>query len=327
MSGNETRLLFLAPGRAGPSVRFRVEQWRPPLAAHGLPSDVGDLDVPIAKRLVLLRSASRYRRVVVHRAFLSPPEVALLRRASGGFVFDFDDALMFRDSSRRRQPSWQRRARLGRMLRSADRVIAGNRYLADWAASRAGARVTVLPTVVDLERFPDDPPPAGDPVVGWIGTRPNLPYLEALLPALAPLRERARLRVVCDAPPAGGDPPVEFRPWSLARETDELRELRVGLMPLPDDPWTRGKCALKILQCFAAHVPVVCSPVGTNREVVRDGENGFFATTNEQWLERITCLLDDEPLRRRMGSAARETVERGYSVATRLDAFVEALGI
>ena len=317
------RILFLAPGRAGPSVRFRVEQWRPHLAAHGVASDVGDLDVPLPRRLALLRRASDYDGVIVHRAFLSPPEVLLLRRAGGGFTFDFDDALMFRDSSRVRQRSWQRRARLRRMVRGATRVIAGNRTLADWAAT-AGARVTVVPTVIDLAGFPDRPPEPGPPVAGWIGSRPNLPYLEAILPRLAGLRQ-ARIRVVCDAPPRAKGIPIDFRPWSLERETEDLRSFRVGLMPLPDDPWTRGKCALKILQCFAAFVPVVCSPVGANAEIVREGENGLFARSPAEWIGAIEQILGDEPLRRRMATAARETVAAGYSVAAHLDRFLEAI--
>ncbi len=323
-----TEALFLVPGRAGPSVRFRVLQYLPGLERRGIRATVADLDVRLRARLAVLRTASRYPRVIVHRAFLTPPERVLLRRAPHGYVYDFDDALWCRDSSRRPLASWQRRWRLRGMLSGATSVIAGNAYLAAWA-SRHHHRVAVVPTAVDLGAYPDEPAADTEPVVGWMGTKSNLMYLRPVLPALVRVaREHAlKLRVVSDGVL---DSPfaieVEQQPWSLADEVADLRSFRIGIMPLPDDEWTRGKCGLKVLQYLAAGVPVVCSPVGANREIVEDGVNGLFAASEDEWVEQVGALLQDAPRRRRLAEVGRRTVAEGYSVEASLEKLLAAIG-
>ena len=178
------RILFLASGLDEVSCRFRVLQYVPHLRRMGIQVDVADLHVSAAARWKLLRSAAGYDSVCIHRAFLSPLEQRWLRRAPMGYVFDFDDAIMFRDSSRRRFESWQRRRRFRRMVAGARTVIAGNSYLAEWA-SRFSERVTVIPTPIDLSAYPERHAerragPSGEPVIGWIGTRINLMYLRTI---------------------------------------------------------------------------------------------------------------------------------------------------
>jgi glycosyltransferase involved in cell wall biosynthesis len=208
-------------------------------------------------------------------------------------------------------------------------VIAGNRYLADWAGAR-NRTVSIVPTTVDLEAYPPhrNATPT-EPVVGWIGTRVNLMYLEGIAGALMRLgrrRPRAKLEIVCDAFPTLNGIEVVRKPWSLAEEAEDVRSFAVGVMPLPDDAWTRGKCSIKILQCFAAARPVVCSPVGHNLEVVEHGRNGYFASSEEEWVDRLDELLGDDEKRRRMGEEGRRTVEARYSTAGNLDRFMAALG-
>lgn len=322
------RILFLAHGLGEVSCRFRIFQYVPGLRRLGFDPQVADLNVPLPARWRLLRAAAGFDAVCVHRAFLGPLDHWWLRRVGIRYVFDFDDAIMLNDSSHRRLESRSRLRRFLRMVTGARAVIAGNNYLADWAAPHT-TRVTVIPTPIDLTPYPAQrAEDTGDPIVGWIGTRSNLGYLQLVLPALARLsRTRPRLRVKIVADDFIDAPGVQVikKPWAQADEVADLASFHVGIMPLPDDAWTRGKCAVKILQYFAASVPVVCSPVGVNRDIVRDGDNGTFARTDDEWVARLEELLADSDKRRRWGESGRATVTERYSVDVTLPRLVQVL--
>ena len=324
----QRRILFLASGLDEVSCRFRILQYVPYLRRMGMHVEVADLHVSVGARWRLLRSAAAYDSVCIHRAFLSPLELRWLRRSARSYVFDFDDAIMFRDSSHRRLASWQRRVRFRRMVAGARTVIAGNSYLAAWA-SRYRERVTVIPTAIDITAYPERRAERDrEPVIGWIGTRINLMYLRPILPALTRLahtRPDVKLKIVADCFVDVPGVQVTKKRWSLEDEVDDVMSFQVGIMPLPDDPWTRGKCAVKILQYFAAGVPVVCSPVGTNLEVVEHGRNGYFAASEDEWVARLDELLEDAERRKQFGAAGRATVQRKYSIESTLDAFVNVL--
>lgn len=321
------RILFLVSGASEASCRFRVLQYLPYLQRRGLTTHVADLHVPIRQRRRLLLSAAEYDAVCVHRVLLTPIEHRWLQRAAPRYVFDFDDAIMFRDSTHRRFSSWQRRQRFARMVAGARNVVAGNRYLADWAA-RYGERVTVIPTAIDLAAYPAHPPRSRDAVIGWIGTRVNLMYLRAVLPALTRLaraRPNATLKIVADDFLDAPGIHVTKKRWSLDDEVGDVMSFQVGIMPLPDDPWTRGKCAVKILQYFAAAVPVVCSPVGTNLDVMEHGRTGYFAATQEEWVTYLSELLGNAERCEQFGAAGREIVRQRYSIDANLDALISVL--
>ena len=175
---------------------------------------------------------------------------------------------------------------------------------------------------------PAPPGGAAAPVIGWIGTRVNLMYLQTLSGALAQVGQgvhRPRLKVVCDAFPDMPGIEIEKKAWALADEPADARSFQIGIMPLPDDAWTRGKCGLKLLQYMAASVPVVCSPVGANCEIVHDGSNGFHARTESEWIDRLELLLGDAALRARLGQAGRDTAEAKYATARNAALFRDAL--
>lgn len=322
------RVLFLAYGLSEASCRFRILQYLPHLREIGVHADVGDLHAPARRRRQLLRSAAAYDSVCIHRAFLNPFEYRWLRRCAPHYVFDFDDAIMFRDSSHRRFTSRRRRRCFRRMVRGARRVIAGNTYLADWAA-RYTHHVATIPTSIDLSAYPQaNPARDGALTIGWIGTHTNLIYLRAIAPALARVASRhrdVRLKIVADEFVDVPGIPVVKKRWSIADEVEDLCSFHVGIMPLLDDPWTRGKCAVKVLQYFAAGAPVVCSPVGASCEIVEDGRNGYFARTADEWVERLNELLADEDKRRRFGAAGRNTAAARYSTHANLGRLVAAL--
>jgi glycosyltransferase involved in cell wall biosynthesis len=204
------------------------------------------------------------------------------------------------------------------MVSSADEVVAGNSFLAE-RASAFNRRVTVIPSPIDLSRY-SVRPPASDPrsvTLGWIGAPGSLHYLERLKPALVEAYRRdsrIRLKIICSTFPDFSPVPVDKVPWREETEVEELRSMDIGLMPLLEDDWSRGKCGLKILQYLAAGVTVVATPVGINADIVADGVEGFRASTQEHWVDRILLLASDPKLRSAMGLAGRKTVESRYSL-------------
>ena len=164
-------------------------------------------------------------------------------------------------------------------------------------------------------------------VVGWTGSGTSLTHLESFTDVLRPLlaARSVELRVISSRRPELGGLPVTFREWSPASEVEEVRAFDIGIKPQPDDAWSRGKCAMKELQYMALGIPAVCSPVGGSRESIRHGENGFLAATADEWLESLLRLVDDAPLRERVGRAGRRTVEQRYSAHASASAFADAL--
>jgi glycosyltransferase involved in cell wall biosynthesis len=187
--------------------------------------------------------------------------------------------------------------------------VCGNSELAGHVPHR---RTTILPTAVDCEYFyPTSIAPTEESTVGWVGHSSNLRSLEAIggsLKEIAGRHPRFKLVVVSDREPRLEGVPVVYRPWSLDREIDNLGGMAIGLMPLEDSPWTRGKCAFKLLQYMALGLPSIASPVGMNNEVIERGENGLLASTDAEWVMCLDDLLRDPDLRLRLGRAGRKTV-------------------
>jgi glycosyltransferase involved in cell wall biosynthesis len=201
----------------------------------------------------------------------------------------------------------------------ADLVIAGNRYLKEQTQAW-NPRVEVLPTPLDTASYVSRPvmPERGEVVLGWIGSRGTLKYLYDIAPALEELGRRfpkLKLKIVADDFFSLEHLEIVRKPWSAADELADLHSFDIGLMPLRDDEWTRGKCGFKLLQCMAVGLPVVCSPVGMNTEIVTDGREGFWATTQEEWTEHLSRLIVDAGLRQAMGRQGRQKIEQTYSLA------------
>lgn len=325
-------LAVLSSDPDGPVVRHRWQAYAPALLEAGVVLEVVGWPKTVARRRAALQRASQADGVVLSSRLINGFDLRALRRRARRLAFDFDDALPFRDSRRGATPSRTRRRRFRAILRAADRVYAGNAYLAALAREQ-GAEAAVLPTTVTV---PPGPPAleARDDfaLIGWIGSEATLPYLEAralVLSALVAAGRRFRLRVIADREPVFPPGiPVELVPWSLDTWKDQLASTHFGLAPLPDDPWTRGKCGLKVLQVLARGRPVVASAVGVQVDQVVHGETGFIAADRESFLEGIVHLMDDPERRRAMGVAGREDVRAHWSVdawAERVVAQVEGL--
>jgi hypothetical protein len=196
-------------------------------------------------------------------------------------------------------------------------VVAGNDYLARLAEA-CGPRTVVLPTTVDVSRYPVQSIAASDSLtVGWLGLSDGFVYLRHIQPALQQLAMRYpnfSLRVLSDKSLELDGVPVHNEQWQLEREHRNLSNFTVGIMPLTDTLWTRGKCGYKILQYMAAGIPVVASAVGANNDIVSHGENGLLAKRTEDWVQCISTLAENPELRQTFGRRGRELVERNYSL-------------
>ena len=317
-----------------PSFRHRLAHLVPELEARGWRCRVET--APRSRHLVRLverrRELAESALVVLAKVRLGVGEGPLLRRLARRVAFDVDDAMFVRQPRRRGEApdgSWLRRRKFAATCRACDLVIAGNGFLAD-AARPWSRRVEVVPTPVELDAYPELPPGErrGRTVV-WIGRPENLVYLAPLRPVFAGLAGRFedfRLRVICSEFPDWPEVPVERVAWAEAREGADVAAAGIGIMPLTDDDWSRGKCAFKLLQYMAAGLPTVASAVGENREVTVDGETGFLARGAEAWERRLAELLAAPELRARLGAAGRERVRERYDrrvVAPRAVALLE----
>ena len=293
------RLLILTHRRDDPSFRVRWEQHLPVLARHGIETEVRE--VGKRGRRALFNEARGADTVVLHRRLLALRDFRALRRRARRLVYDFDDALCYRPVAPHRSRSRERR--FFRTVARADLVLAGNRFLAGLARLRA-SRVLVLPSTV-----PEDPPPEVEVLPGftavWIGQSVTLPHLDPVRKAVASVG--VRLRVIADQAPAD----AELIPWSLDTEKAELARCHVGLMPLPSDPFARGKCGYKLLQYYAAGLPAIASPVGVNRLLAEGG--AILARTADEWADALRLLRSDPDLRQRLGRKGRAFVLRRYA--------------
>ena len=258
--------------------------------------------------------------VVLHQIKLSAIEARLFAACSRRRVFDVDDAIYVRKPRRLGEPadeSLWRRKKFAATCRAVDAVAAGNEVLAGVAREAAPA-VEILPTSIDSSAYQTSAAGGEGPVtITWIGSPENLTYLEMIRPALGRLTVRhpeIKLKVICSRFPSWPEINVERVVWSEASEAASLAAAQIGVMPLTDDAWSRGKCAFKLLQYMAASLPCVASPVGANTEAVIDGFNGFHATSDLDWERSLERLIISAPLRARLGANGHAHVTRRYSL-------------
>lgn len=255
----------------------------------------------------------------------SPKFEEFLCKINPNVVFDFDDAIYLTtpwdksfNGCSLRYPLIERK--ISKIVSLSSRVVVANKYLEKFAL-QYNSKVKIINTPIDINFYipRSEEKDSRLVVIGWIGTSDNLYYLKQLIPVFKKLSNlEVVFRVVCNK--TINDelrdlkiPKLEYKEWSLDTELKELQAIDIGVMPLNDDAWAKGKSGLKILQYMAMGIPVVCSPIGFNLEIVRDGVNGFFANSNEEWREKLSLLVKDRNLRQKMGKQAREIVKKNYS--------------
>lgn len=337
----------------GAGNRLRIEQYAPGLAAHGISLDVSAFfDAPahrvlyrpgntrtkaagvlagMARRVADLARAHTYDLVFLYResAPVGPPLFERALAISGiPYVLDFDDAIFLRAPfSANARWEWLRHpSRLAPTIRLARAVIVGNEYLAEYAR-RWNEDVTIIPTPIDTDRHrPRAEADGRQPVVGWVGSHTTAPYLHILDEPLRLLAETDSfiMRVIGGAY-AHDAAQVDVRPYDLEGEPNDVAGFDIGVLPEPDDLWTRGKGAFKALAYMAAGLPVVASRVGVNPEVIVDGTTGYIASGTEEWVASLRRLIRDPALRRALGQRGRERVEERYSLKAQTPRLAEVL--
>jgi hypothetical protein len=299
--------------------RRRVLQYLPAFEKEGIACEVLEKPKSFLKRVSQYRRFGGFDVVLVQRYRYQPWDLAVVKRAARRLVYDFDDAVMVPNSLSKKRESRSRQSRFRRMVSAVDCVFAGNEFLVQKARAFCDW-VENVPTSLDRDVYTVRTWPEEDPPVltlGWIGAPTSLHYLESLRPVwdrVAETLPNVQLKIVSRRFFSCERMKVVEKYWQLHEEVGDLKTFDIGLMPLTVDTWSEGKCALKILQCHAVGVPVVCTPVGMNREAVVNGETGFLASTAEEWVEGIAALARDRAARIRMGAEGRRRLEDRYSL-------------
>lgn len=326
------KLLFLTSGPNVPSTRFRILQYIPLLEAEGHECVVAHswpakyeqspwLGFRLSqkarrwKRRKDLRTAAsgQFDVVVLERELFDDDTCDLelaFRKIAPRFVLDIDDGVFLR---------WPKKFEA--IAQAADQVIAGSNFLAE-ICRRHARFASIVPTCVDIHRYQlKSHAPNEVPVIGWTGSSSNLTYFSQISDALFQLGRLIpfELVIVADEAARGLLPAMpgirpRFIPWSIDSETAALLQFDVGIMPLPDDDWSRSKCGFKLIQYMAAGLPTVASPVGVNRQITIPGVTGELASTTSEWVAALHELLTEVERRRQLGSAGRKRVESHYSL-------------
>jgi len=294
------------PSRA--SFRQRIELHLHTLQNNGIFCRIAKLPSNKLARFKLFRQAAAFDAVLLHKKCLNFFDAFWLRKYGKRIIYDFDDAVMYSPHN----PETNRTSHFRlfrRTIKLADMIIAGNSYLAEHA-KRFNRYVHILPTGLDIDEYNAKEALNTDHKIRlvWIGSKSTLKYLKEIKPALEEIGSRfgnVVLRIICDDFFVLENMEVEKCPWSLETQAEDLTAADIGLAPLIDDRFTRGKCGFKILQYQAAHLPVIASPVGVNVEYVTDGITGYWASDNNQWADRISKLIENADLRKQMADMAK----------------------
>lgn len=352
------RVLYLTlhrPDRS-PSQRFRFEQYIDYLAENGfeptfsyLLSDGDDKvfyknGAIIEKVGILLRSsyrrlcevlyAGRYDIIYIQRECFMLGTSFFEKRFSKSrskLIFDFDDSIWIQNVSdaNRKFSFLKNPSKTAEIIGFSDLIFAGNKYLQEYAL-QFNPKVVVVPTTIDTVEYSPTyrNKELDEPVcIGWSGSMTTIQHFNLAVPFLLKLKERYGDKVVFNVIGDGS-----FRndalgiigiPWIKQDEVAELSKFDIGIMPLPDDKWAKGKCGLKGLQYMALEVPTCMSPVGVNTEIIKDGINGFLPAEEHEWLEKISLLIESRELRERIGKAGRKTVVNSYSVESQKSVYLK----
>jgi glycosyltransferase involved in cell wall biosynthesis len=354
----ETKILFLLPYplAQSPSQRFRFEQYFQILRLNRISFQTQSflnkdewkifyspgnsikkfvaLLAGFLKRFAILFTLRRFDFVFIHREVtpVGPPffEWLIARVFKKKIIYDFDDAIWLTDRKQEgialRILKW--RNKVSSICKWSYRVSCGNEYLCEYAREYNKA-VTRIPTTIDTVGLhnPDlfKKESGGEIIIGWTGSHSTMKYLKDLENVLCRLQEKypnVLVWVISDRIPNLQIPRLSYKQWSLNSEIKNLAQFDVGIMPLPDDQWAKGKCGFKALQYLALRIPCVVSPVGINTEIVIPGKEGFHAKTEDEWIEKLSILIEDHKLRNQMGNNGRKKVEAYYSVVSNTDFFL-----
>ena len=350
----DKRLLIIAPYPKGqaPSQRFRFEQYLNLLEKDGFEieyhSFLNDKTWKtlykegsfIAKafgiissfwrRFILLFSIRKFDHIFIHReaSIIGPPifEWIIAKVLRRKYIYDFDDAIWlpnYSDSNakfHRLKAYWK----VKKIMKWAGEISAGNAYLQEHAL-QYNSNVRILPTTIDLENVHNVISHQSDAInIGWTGTHTTMVYLDRLIPILKRLEDKYSFTftIISNQKPNYDLDSLRFIKWSKESEIEDLSAINIGVMPLENDVWAKGKCGFKALQYMALQIPSVVSPIGVNEEIIQNGENGYLCTSDEEWENVLSSLIEDKEQRIKIGQNGQKTIENHFSVKSQSDNFL-----
>lgn len=364
-NSNEKKILFQVAHRRGrsPGQRYRFEQYLEYLKNKGynyvfsyLISENDDKIFYskgnyLKKLFILLKSfyirfrdlkkIKQFDIVFIYREALMIGSTYFEKRLSKKqckVIVDFDDAIWLPDTSAaNRNLSWLKKpSKINKILKYADMAFVGNSFLAAYA-SKYNKNVKIIPTTIDTDYYiPANQKSAKDKIcIGWTGSLTTIKHLKLAIDVLEVLKnkyqDRIYFKIIADVPLITDKVEFSFCKWKKESEVEDLMEMDIGIMPLPDDDWSRGKCGFKGLQYMALEIPAVMSAVGVNNEIINDGINGYLASSKQEWIDKISKLIESETLRSQLGAEGRKTVIEKYSFHSQKDRYIayfnEVLGI
>ncbi len=342
------RILYIVQHRfdRSPGQRYRCEQYIPFLEANGFECVYSPILISaeedyslyygsyfqkltlfikgILRRIKDVIRAKYFDIIFIYReAFMTGTTVfeKLLRRSGAKIIFDFDDAIWNNDVSEgNKKLSWLKRPeKTNDIIALADLVFAGNQYLYNHA-QQFNKHIVVVPSTIDLNYYQLPPKNSSQQVavtIGWSGSLTTIEHFKTIIPVLKKLKEKFKNKIafkIFGVPEyKNEDLQIQGIAWTPETEVQEISSFDIGIMPLPDNEWSRGKCGMKGLQYMALEVATVMSPVGVNKEIIQDGENGFLASSEEEWIQKLSLLIESKELRNSLEKAGRKTVEEKYS--------------
>ena len=349
------RILFLAPypHEEAPSQRFRFEQYFSLLKENGYEYELhsflnqktwktlynqgsffakafGILG-SFWRRFLLLFKLKQFDYIFIHReaSMIGPPifEWIIAKVLRRKYIYDYDDAIWLPNYSKQnaRFQKLKTYKKVNKIIKWADVVTAGNSFLQDYG-KQFNNNVVIIPTTIDLINSHNKNTRQPDELVniGWTGTHTTMSYLNELIPVLEELEKdySFTFTVISNHAPEFNLDSMRFIKWNSETEIQDLATINIGVMPLTDNKWAKGKCGFKALQYMALNIPSIVSPVGVNNEIIKDGENGYLCSTLEEWKKTIVLLLNDKQLREQIGKEGYKTVHTKYSVEAKRDNYL-----
>lgn len=364
MVKNKITILFICPYPIGqsPSQRFRFEQYFSLLSTNTIHFDVQSflaqktwqilykpghflskaigVTLGFIKRFLLLPSIRQYDYIFIHREAtpFGPPwfEWIVAKILKKRIIYDFDDAIWMNDESYEgrllRLLKYRKKIKL--IIEWSWKISCGNKFLKEYA-SQYNKNSILNPTTIDTENLHkktevNDFNKKNDITIGWTGSHSTLKYLNFLFPVFLRLAKKynnIKFIVIANTRPTISLETLQFIEWNILTEIEDLVKIDIGIMPLSDDEWSKGKCGFKLLQYMALGIPCIGSKVGANIDIVEDGENGFLCTTEESWFQTLEKLINNESLRSIIGSNGRKTILNKYSVQSNEGNFLKLFNL
>lgn len=352
------KILFIVPHRLNrsPGQRFRFEQYLQYLQECGFSYTysylINEKDDRIfyspgnifKKSLIMIKSifirlkdvwrAKNYDIIFIYReaVFFGSALFERLFKLSGKpIVFDYDDAIWLMDvSDNNRAFRWIKRpSKVATIIKKSSIIFAGNAYLADYA-KKHNQNVAVIPTTIDTDYYKRVAIKKAENTIciGWTGSATTLKHFELAIPFLKIIKHKypqVIIHLISDVPFITDELEIVFIKWNRTQEVADLCYFDIGIMPLPNDAWAKGKCGFKGLQYMALEIPAIMSPVGVNTEIIKHGENGFLADTVSEWITYLSLLIEDKNLRDKLGKAGRKTIEDTYSFHSQKNRYLQLL--